>query len=359
MTDPFDEYIGEYPSNTETLEDASSSLSATDMSEFGLGLAYPSEEFSFVETAPSDPITSLDSDPYSSSSSSSPARSPAMYDMDAPSPGILSASMEQILFDPQQYHTYDTYDISTSPIPSSLHTLPTPATQVEAPGPIKKERVKPFPSSIPLTHVTPIKTEKLSPSKPQTRSSKKAAAVASNKAKVKAKSSSTAIVPYVQLTLSKDEVLRFNSKDLDDHVRRFLAQRASAGGVPRLTAAEQVEVKKQTRLVKNRESANLSRQRRKDKVGDLEVIVQDLEGVNNTLTQKVDTLASESAILRAELNQLLGVIRDSPALSQLLVNISSIAILCSLMQTRKQTQGPPEPVLVPVKTEQISTVAVC
>lgn len=77
------------------------------------------------------------------------------------------------------------------------------------------------------------------------------------------------------------------------------------------------------RLIKNRESAQQSRKRKKDKVGDLETQVSQLESVNEERKAKLEEVQAEHVILKAEVSQLVSVIKDSPALSSLLMNVAS------------------------------------
>lgn len=84
-------------------------------------------------------------------------------------------------------------------------------------------------------------------------------------------------------------------------------------------------------MIKNRESAQQSRKRKKDKVGDLETQVAQLEAINEERKAKLEEIQADNVILRAEVAQLINVIKDSPALSSLLMNVTSwvCALLCS------------------------------
>jgi len=123
--------------------------------------------------------------------------------------------------------------------------------------------------------------------------------------------------------LPRDELLKFSSEDLEAYVKVLSATRP-------LTTAENREIKKQRRLIKNRESAQQSRKRKKDKVGDLEAQVSQLESIHEERQAKLDELESESVILKAEVAQLVNVVKDSPALSSLLMNVTSWMVMYTL-----------------------------
>lgn len=124
-------------------------------------------------------------------------------------------------------------------------------------------------------------------------------------------------------SVSREELLRFTSEDLEAYVKSITATRA-------LTPSEHKEIKKQRRLIRNRESAQQSRKRKKDKVGDLEVQVAELQGINQERKAKLDDLEAENVILKAEVAQLVNVIKESPALSSLLINVTSWMVMYTL-----------------------------
>lgn len=63
---------------------------------------------------------------------------------------------------------------------------------------------------------------------------------------------------------------------------------AGAGGDASGIAGGEKEVRKQQRMLRNRESAALSRKRKSDRIGELEVQVQSLEDENRCLRQRID-----------------------------------------------------------------------
>lgn len=155
--------------------------------------------------------------------------------------------------------------------------------------------------------------------------------------------------------VSRDELLRFSSDDLEDYVKTIQATRA-------LTTSETKEIKRQRRLIKNRESAQQSRKRKKDKVGDLEAQVAELAAVNNKQKSKLEEIQAEHVILQAEVKQLVSVIKDSPVLSSVLMNVTSWMVMYTLNEAIKkqniqQTLIPP---IIQQKMQQFPTLrAIC
>jgi len=93
-----------------------------------------------------------------------------------------------------------------------------------------------------------------------------------------------------------------SSEDFEEYVRRVSVTRA-------LTASEKSAVKKQRRLIKNRESAQASRQRKKDYVGDLEKKVDDLVSGNAKLKEHFSSLTAENRQLKNEVEFLAQLVR--------------------------------------------------
>jgi len=100
-----------------------------------------------------------------------------------------------------------------------------------------------------------------------------------------------------EVQLSRDQLLTFTSEQLEDHLSRVSSVRA-------FTAAEEREIKRQRRLIKNRESAQHSRERKKAYVDELEAQVEKLKGTNGALNSAVSRLATENRQLSDEIQTL-------------------------------------------------------
>jgi len=105
--------------------------------------------------------------------------------------------------------------------------------------------------------------------------------------------------PYVtsngqpRLDLTREELLALTSDQFEGLVAQVRLGRD-------LTPSEKREVKKQRRLIKNRESAHASRQRKKDYVSELEKKLADMAKENLLLTQAMEAVKKENSMLRAE-----------------------------------------------------------
>ena len=110
--------------------------------------------------------------------------------------------------------------------------------------------------------------------------------------------------------LSREELLNLSSKKFEEYVRRFMAKRD-------LTSEERRELKRQRRLIKNRESAQASRQRKKNYVETLEQQVATLNGENNRLREHITALSTENKNLKDEVIYLHDMIKKTPGLSTL------------------------------------------
>jgi len=130
------------------------------------------------------------------------------------------------------------------------------------------------------------------------------------------------------VTLTRDQILSFSSEEFDKFVEKTSSTR-------QLTSAERREVNKQKRLIKNRESAQQSRKRKKSLIDTLEGEVSELEKINKTVTSQLKDLEADNVILKAEVAQMFTVIRDSPVLSKLLLDVASLLVLYTISHSKK------------------------
>merc|ERR1711988_510552 len=107
------------------------------------------------------------------------------------------------------------------------------------------------------------------------------------------------------LDLSRDELLNMTSDALEQYAQRPL------------TAEEQKRFKRQRRLIKNRESAQLSRLRKKAYVDELEAQIADLKASNDAERRRADENEREATSLRAECAYLRSLLAQHPTLASL------------------------------------------
>jgi len=107
-------------------------------------------------------------------------------------------------------------------------------------------------------------------------------------------------------SLSKDELFKLSAKGTENLIH-----------VPR---EEEKVMKRQKRLIKNRESAQLSRLRKKIYIEELEKKVNHLTGDNDALTKQVNSLTTDKKRLQEEVLYLQSIIKQNPDLSSALAN---------------------------------------
>jgi len=104
------------------------------------------------------------------------------------------------------------------------------------------------------------------------------------------------------LNFTRDELLVMSSEDFESNVSRLSALRP-------LTTSEKNLIKRQRRLIKNIESAQASRQRKKDYVDDLESKVESLVLNNARLKEDFASLLTENSSLKNEVEFLSQLVR--------------------------------------------------
>jgi len=86
--------------------------------------------------------------------------------------------------------------------------------------------------------------------------------------------------------LSRDDLLRFTSKEFEEYVQNIVKETP-------LSTEELKKVKKQRRLIKNREYAQTSRNKKKEHVGQMETKLEQLSNENAELKVRVETLDTQ------------------------------------------------------------------
>jgi len=104
------------------------------------------------------------------------------------------------------------------------------------------------------------------------------------------------------VTLTREELLSFTSEQFEEFVSKITEVRE-------LTPSESNELKRQRRLIKNRESAQASRQRKKSHIDELERRVKDLSEENHSLKDNVSTLTSQNTQFKSEIALLQAMVK--------------------------------------------------
>ncbi|KAF2074733.1 hypothetical protein CYY_003965 [Polysphondylium violaceum] len=123
--------------------------------------------------------------------------------------------------------------------------------------------------------------------------------------------------------LNNEELMSYTTSEMNDYAKKV-------NSIKDLTPFEKKELKRQKRLVKNRESAHLSRQRKRERLTDLEHRVEELTTNSVTISKNLVNLESENLVLKAEVEQLFEVIQDSPILTALFCKIAEMNKDCTV-----------------------------
>ncbi len=113
------------------------------------------------------------------------------------------------------------------------------------------------------------------------------------------------------VSLPREKLLTMSSKDLDYYIKDVARRRGP------LSADEVKDVRWMKRLVKNRESAQASRNRKKNKIEELSAVVRELENEGKALSDTLTSLEASNKSLKDEVSSLVGIIRSSPTLANL------------------------------------------
>ena len=120
------------------------------------------------------------------------------------------------------------------------------------------------------------------------------------------------------LDLSRDELLNMTSDALEEYARRLAAQRP-------LTAEEQKRFKRQRRLIKNRESAQLSRLRKKAYVDELEREIAQLKEDRDAEQRRALAAERHVGAMQQENEYLRSLLAQHPTLASLAADRSQFA----------------------------------
>jgi len=116
------------------------------------------------------------------------------------------------------------------------------------------------------------------------------------------------------VSLPRETLLSMTSKDLEAHVRKIIKGRS-------ITADEQKELRWQRRLVKNRESAQASRNRKKSRIEELEGQASVILHEQAKLRESIVSFEAANRSLKEEVVNLMNLIRSTPRLNALWNNM--------------------------------------
>eukprot|EP01097_Dermamoeba_algensis_P003547 TRINITY_DN2448_c0_g1_i1.p1 TRINITY_DN2448_c0_g1~~TRINITY_DN2448_c0_g1_i1.p1 ORF type:complete len:457 (-),score=119.89 TRINITY_DN2448_c0_g1_i1:230-1600(-) len=139
-------------------------------------------------------------------------------------------------------------------------------------------------------------------------------------------------------SLTRDDLLKLSSDTLDNLAQTLASTRP-------LTDDERKQLKKQKRLIKNRESAQLSRQRKKVYLEDLEVKVSRLTEENDDIRRSLTSISEENRRVKEELfywQHLALKTNEVPSTSlPSAAVLSSPTLPLSLLSAQKKAAGKP------------------
>jgi len=135
-----------------------------------------------------------------------------------------------------------------------------------------------------------------------------------------------------KVTLSRNELLNLTSKQFEVYVKQLESTRT-------LTEDEKKEFKRQRRLIKNRESAQASRQRKKSYVDELEKKLENLSGDNMNLFEKVTNLNKENDQLKQEVSYLQSILSKSGLVNLVSNGVKKVQTLQNDFNTSMKTTG--------------------
>ncbi|GAM19058.1 hypothetical protein SAMD00019534_022330, partial [Acytostelium subglobosum LB1] len=117
--------------------------------------------------------------------------------------------------------------------------------------------------------------------------------------------------------LSKEEVLKLSSKEIEEYSAKLKQAKL-------ISSSEEKELKKQRRLIKNREYASQSRSRKKVYVDTIESKLDKVNQENDNMRDQLDNFKNENRELKKQLFSLTSTLRANPALAEAFGKIFSL-----------------------------------
>jgi hypothetical protein len=106
------------------------------------------------------------------------------------------------------------------------------------------------------------------------------------------------------VSLSREQLLTMTSKEIEDYVNQLKTKRT-------LTASEEKDLKRQRRLVKNREYASQSRNRKKQYVDEIEKQLDQAKAETDAIRKQNQALVEENKLLKKQLGNIADAIKKS------------------------------------------------
>eukprot|EP01111_Echinosteliopsis_oligospora_P010568 TRINITY_DN3324_c0_g1_i1.p1 TRINITY_DN3324_c0_g1~~TRINITY_DN3324_c0_g1_i1.p1 ORF type:complete len:534 (+),score=165.99 TRINITY_DN3324_c0_g1_i1:96-1697(+) len=141
------------------------------------------------------------------------------------------------------------------------------------------------------------------------------------------------------ILLPREELLTMTSQEIEDYVAEVKAAK-------NLTASEEKDLKRQRRLVKNREYASQSRTRRKQHMDDVEKQLEAARYEIDSLKRQNTTLVEENSTLKKQLSSIAATIKRQ-ILSNSTSGRASLASSTNNAQVNSQQQGRLSPATTP------------
>mmetsp|Transcript_14404 Transcript_14404/g.20087 ORF Transcript_14404/g.20087 Transcript_14404/m.20087 type:complete len:543 (-) Transcript_14404:67-1695(-) len=209
------------------------------------------------------------------------------YSPDSSPPQVVPSSPDSLRCDPQSPLSMDSVLFDLNEEQSSiLDSITTPQVTIKSENNIQPAISKATPAVFTATPSTP-----------------KAIQPAANTNTKKRDRASTGVKAEAPLALSREELLKLSSKTLDNYTSTVTQGR-------QLSVDEERQLKKQRRLVKNRESAQLSRLRKKMYIEELEKKVNALTQDNEHLTKQLAAISTDRNKLQQEVLYLQSIIKQ-------------------------------------------------